>query len=155
MARSLQKELKQKKPFTNLEDEAYVALVRTTDMLAYDTATLFKAHGITGTQYNVLRILRGSSLEGLSCQEIGQRLITKVPDVTRLLDRLEQQDFIRRERQSDDRRVVKVWINEKGLALLDKLDAPVEDIHLRQFSHIGKEKLQTLIAILAEIRDPC
>ena len=110
-----------------------------------------KEHGLTGTQYNVLRILRGAAPSGLPCKGIGDRMISHDPDMTRLLDRMEKRGLITRERQSDDRRVVKTRITAQGLEVLKKLDAPVQELHRRQFRNIGTERLKSLAAALEEI----
>src|SRR5258707_412107 len=102
----LLKELKQTKPFQTLETEAILNLQKTMDVLGHQMEAFLKAFSISGTQYNVLRILRGAGLEGLKCSEIGERLVTHDPDITRLLDRMEKRGFIVRAREEKDRRVV-------------------------------------------------
>src|ERR1700678_3235017 len=102
----LKAELKQKAPFTSREQEAYLSLLRTTDALQTQSEAGLKDFGLTGTQYNALRILRGAGPEGLPCREIGERMITHDPDITRLLDRLEERGFVERARAKNDRRVI-------------------------------------------------
>src|ERR1700682_1900557 len=118
MPRGLQAELKQKIPFTSREAEAYLSLLRTADALETQVEARLKEFGLTGTQYNALRILRGAGPDGLPCREIGERMITRDPDITRLLDRLEDRGFVERTRARDDRRVIYGKIPAAGLKLL-------------------------------------
>ncbi len=117
IARGLQEELKQSKPFTCTEEEAYLNIMRTAALLDHALAQALKPYDITGTQYNVLRILRGAGADGLSRNAVGERLVRSVPDVTRLLDRMEELGWIVRERGSSDRRYVNTTITKKGLEL--------------------------------------
>ena len=135
---------------TSLEAKVFVALLRAADRLAQDADSLIKSHGLTGTQYNVLRILRGAGPAGLPCKGIGDRMISRDPDMTRLLDRLEKRSLITRERQSQDRRVIKTCITPAGLDILKKLDAPVDDLHKKQFRHLSASKLKVLAESLRE-----
>jgi DNA-binding MarR family transcriptional regulator len=114
---------------------------------------VFRSKDLTPTQYNVLRILRGAGDEGLSCREIGERMITRDSDITRMLDRLEAQELIRRERQTDDRRVVLTFISEKGLALLAELDGPVKEMNRRTLGHMTRKELETLSQLLKKARN--
>lgn len=148
MTRTLADEIKQTKPFSSLAEEAFLNLQRTAEALVRGSAETLKPFGITGTQYNVLRILRGAGPEGLPCSEIGERMVTRDPDVTRLLDRLEKQHFITRTRSDEDRRVVNTRITKKGLDLLEKLDTPMTEIHTRQLGHMSRESLLSLIESL-------
>lgn len=134
------------------EGEIFVNLQRTADVLAQQAEQLFKAHGLTGPQYNVLRILRGAEPEGLACRAISERMITHDPDMTRLLDRLESRGLIQRERQSDDRRVIKTRITAAGLDLLKTLDLPIRELHKKQFRHVSAARLKTLAELLQEVR---
>ena len=134
------------------EGEIFVNLQRTADVLAQQVEQLFKAHGLTGPQYNVLRILRGAEPEGLACRAISERMITHDPDMTRLLDRLESRGLIQRERQSDDRRVIKTRITAAGLDLLKTLDLPIRELHKKQFRHVSAARLKTLAELLKEVR---
>ena len=133
------------------EEAAFLELCRTTDVLGRRLTALLKAEDLSATQYNVLRILRGA-LDGLACGETGNRMITRDPDITRLLDRMEKRSLITRKRQSDDRRVVKTFITPQGLELLKILDRPVSALHKRQFQDIAPAKLKVLAAMLEEIR---
>jgi DNA-binding MarR family transcriptional regulator len=135
----------------SLESRAFVALLTAADRLSQDAERLVKEYGLTGTQYNVLRILRGAEPAGLACKGISDRMISHDPDMTRLLDRMEKRGLITRERQTDDRRVVKTRVTSQGLEVLRKLDAPVQDLHKRQFRHMGTERLKSLAAALEEI----
>lgn len=148
----LQDEIRQSKPFRCIEEEAYLSIVRTAAMLEHALLQALKAFDITPTQYNVLSILRGAGAEGLCRNEVGCRLVTAMPDVTRLLDRMEDTGLIVRQRSSADRRVVSTKLTKKGLDLVGRLDATVVEIHERQFAHVDKRSLKTLIALLEDVR---
>jgi DNA-binding MarR family transcriptional regulator len=135
----------------HLEDRLFVAIVRTADSLAQEAEQLIKSHGLTGAQYNVLRILRGSEPEGLLCRGISERMISRDPDITRLLDRMEKRNLITRERQTEDRRVIKTRITTEGLACLKKLDHPVSELHQRQFGHMKAARKKLVAELLDEI----
>src|SRR5208282_6941377 len=122
MPGKLQKEIGKSGPFASLEEEAMLNLLRTADRLAGRSEGVLKAKGLTPTQYNVLRILRGVWPQGIACQEIARRMITRDADLTRLLDRLESRNLVQRQRQSGDRRVVHISITHGGLSLLAELD---------------------------------
>ena len=139
-------------PPASLEERVFLALLKVADTLGQQAEQLTRAVELTGTQYNVLRILRGAGSEGLACRGIGDRMITHDPDITRLLDRLEKQGSITRERQKHDRRVVKARITPRGLQLLKPLDQPMRDLHKRQFRHMAGARLKTLYGLLEEIR---
>jgi DNA-binding MarR family transcriptional regulator len=134
------------------ENRLFVALLQAADALGQEAEQVVKTAGLTGTQYNVLRILRGSEPEGLACNEIGERMISHDPDITRLLDRMEKRGLITRERQTQDRRVVKARITAQGLSLLKTLDQPVRELHQRQFQHMTARQMKTLATLLEEIR---
>src|SRR5215472_10155563 len=133
------------------EEAAYLELWRTTDMLSRALARLLKAEDLSATQYNVLRILRGAP-DGLPCGEIARRMITRDPDITRLLDRLEKRGLISRYRETGDRRVVMARITKEGLTLLTRLDEPVQEAHRLQLSHLGQERLRQLTELLQAAR---
>lgn len=135
----------------NPEEAAFLDLVRTCDLLSRGAAQVLKSEDLSSTQYNVLRILRGAP-EGLPCGEIANRMITKDPDITRLLDRMEKRELISRCRETKDRRMVMTRIAPQGLKLLDRLDKPVEQIHRNQLGHLGREKLRALQDLLAAAR---
>jgi DNA-binding MarR family transcriptional regulator len=153
MARDLKDELKQTKDFPSPEVEAYLSIVRTAAVLEHELAEALKPAGITPTQYNVLRILRGAGPEGLCRNEVGARLVRQVPDVTRLLDRLEDAGQIARERSDDDRRYVTTRITRDGLRTLERLDDVVIGVHKRQLGHVGTKQLRTLIGALGVARE--
>ena len=152
MAGRLKDEIKKRGPFESLEQEVLLNLLRTADALGRDFEAVFKPAGISMTQYNVLRILRGAGEDGLACGEIGDRMITRDPDMTRLLDRLESRGLITRVREATDRRVVKTRITKDGLSLLSKLDDPISATHQKQMEHMDERKLQTLLKLLEEAR---
>ena len=154
MPKSLQEELKQSKPFASVEVEAYISLLRTEAMLSQRPAALFKSFGITQSLYNLLRIIRGGPAEGVPCSSIADRLIARVPDVTRLVDRAVGLNLVTRRRPENDRRVVLLSLTERGRALLEELSGPLEAIHQEQMSRLSKEELQRLIELLGRLRDP-
>ena len=148
MAPGLKEELKQNAPFRSREQEAYLSLLRTADALQTSVEAKLNEFGLTGTQYNALRILRGAGPDGLPCSEIGGRMITHDPDVTRLLNRLEKRGFVKRARGKTDRRVIYGKITPAGLKLLAAMDHPVEKHGREILSHLGEDKLRELIALL-------
>ena len=150
---TLRTELKMTRPFKSLEEEAILNIARTAALIEHSAAEAFKPFDLTITQYNVLRILRGAGTEGLCRNEVGERLVTKVPDVTRLLDRMEAAGLIVRERGTEDRRYVATRITDKGLKLLDKIDRELPAIHGRQLGHVSQKRLRELISILEEVRN--
>jgi DNA-binding MarR family transcriptional regulator len=154
MPTDLRREIKQGKPFQSLEQEAMLNLERTTAVLSHAIAEALKPHGITPTQYNVLRILRGAGAPGLCRNEVRDRLVSQVPDVTRLLDRLEEVGLVERSRDAADRRLVTTRITAKGQQLLRDLDAPVVEMHRRQLGHMTREQLRTLVELLGVARGP-
>ena len=125
----------------------FLELLRTTDMLSRGLAQVLKVEDVSSTQYNVLRILRGAP-EGLPCGEIASRMITRDPDVTRLLDRLEKRELISRCRETEDRRTVRARIAPEGLQLLARLDEPVRAAHRKQLGHLGRQRLKALADLL-------
>jgi DNA-binding MarR family transcriptional regulator len=133
------------------EEDAFLDLLRTTDMLSRGMVGILKSEDLSSTQYNVLRILRGAP-EGLACGEIANRMITRDPDVTRLLDRLEKRELISRCRETKDRRTVMARITPEGLKLLARLDEPVLAGHRRQLGHLGRERLKALAELLSVAR---
>jgi DNA-binding MarR family transcriptional regulator len=152
MSTRLRDEIKQTRPFSSPEQEAFLSLGRTWAVLEHAMAEALKPHGITPTQYNVLRILRGAGEAGLCRSEIIERMIARVPDATRLLDRMEAVDLVERERSEEDRRFVTTRITEAGLRLLVELDATILELHQRQFAALDETGLRTLIDLLALAR---
>jgi DNA-binding MarR family transcriptional regulator len=153
MPQRLRDEIKQTKPFGSLEQEALLSIARTAAVLEHAMGEELKAHGITPTQFNVLRILRGAGAGGLSRQDVRERMISPVADCTRLLDRLDEMGLVTRERDLDDRRVVTTRITQDGLQLLAALDRPVADFHRRQLGHMDARSLQQLVDLLAVARE--
>ena len=152
MATPLHVELQQTRPFDLLEEEAHVSIGRTAALLDRAFAQMLKPHGITPTQYNVLRILRGAGAAGLCRNEVGARLVTPVPDVTRLLDRMADLKLIARQRSDEDRRLVRTHLTAKGLDLVNGLDSVLRPSHQKRLAGISREKLEALVATLAEVR---
>jgi DNA-binding MarR family transcriptional regulator len=139
------------RPSVLLEARVFIALQKVADALAQEVEQLLKTHGLTAAQYNVLRILRGAEPEGLACSNISERMISHDPDMTRLLDRMEKRALITRQRQKDDRRVVKTRITPAGLDLLKGLDEPIREVHKRQFQHVPPARLKTLAELLDQV----
>jgi DNA-binding MarR family transcriptional regulator len=152
MSTTLQQEIQQARPFRSLEEEAGLNLFRTVQLLADTSMQLFRQHGLTPTQYNVLRILRGAGDTGLGRNDIRDRLLDRMPDVTRLLDKMEEAGLVRRERSTTDRRCVPTLLTEKGKALVDELNEPVAAMQHEQFGHLTPGQLHTLIETLTQIR---
>ena len=151
---SLKDEIKKKKPFEHPEEEAYLNLLRTTTVLYARFEALLKQSGLSEPQYNVLRILRGVGGCGLPSSEVGARMITRVPDVTRLVDRLEAAGLVERCRIAQDRRVVQVKITAKGLAALADLDEPLVALNKKLLAHMTRKELDELIRLLEKARHP-
>jgi DNA-binding MarR family transcriptional regulator len=149
----LKTELKQSRPFRSLEEELTLNITRTAAVLEHALAQALKPYDITPTQYNVLRILRGAGSEGLCRNEVGQRLLRRVPDVTRLLDRMEDMNLIVRERGSADRRFVSTTVTRKGLDILDRLDRCIDTIHRDQLGHLDEKAQRQLIGLLTAARE--
>lgn len=148
------REIKQTKPFGSLEEELILNLIRTTDFFVHRNGELLKQFGLSGEQYNVLRILRGAGPGGLPCSEIGARMLTRSPDITRLLDRLEAAGFAQRARSTNDRRVVNTVISKEGLSLLKDLDGPVLEGARSSLQHMPQSALRSTIKLLEELRTP-
>ncbi len=144
-------EIQQHTPFATIEEELLVSLLRTTDVLEERFDRLVKPFGISMTQYNVLRILRGAGPSGRTCGEIGERLIAREPDVTRLLERLEKAGYLARTRDTSDRRVVVTRITPAGLKLLSELDKPISELD-GLLKPIGEKKIEKMLKLLDELR---
>jgi DNA-binding MarR family transcriptional regulator len=136
----------------SLEEAVFLDLLRTSDVLSRRLAHVLKSEDLSSNQYNVLRILRGAP-EGLACGEIGSRMISRDPDITRLLDRLEKRGLISRCRETKDRRTVLTRISPEGLKLLARLDEPVQQAHREQLGHLGRERLKALTELLRDSRE--
>ena len=148
----LKAEISQSRPFAGFEEEAFLNLQRTSALLAQDLGRLFKSKGLTTTQYNALRILRGAHPDALTCSTVGERMVTPVPDTTRLLDRLASRDLVERDRDAKDRRIVNVKINEAGLQVLSELDEPLRLWLEERLGHFDSEELQSFIGMLENAR---
>lgn len=135
-----------------LEDQLFVTILKTADSLSQEAEQVIRTSGLTATQYNVLRILRGAEPDGLLCRGIAERMISRDPDMTRLLDRMEKHDWITRERQKDDRRVIKARITPAGMKLLQSLDQPIHDLHKKQFRHMSAARQKLLFELLSEVQ---
>ena len=153
MVSKLQEELRQTKPFAAREEEVYLNIQHTAEALWWGVNETLKRAELTPTQYNVLRILRGAGEEGASCGEIGERLVTKDSDITRLLDRLEARGLISRGREAKDRRRITTRITADGLRTLAGLDGPIVECHRRQLGHLGEKQLAALSRLLDAARD--
>jgi MarR family transcriptional regulator, organic hydroperoxide resistance regulator len=145
--------LKPPHPPPSPEERLFLAVLKTADALGQEAELLTKSIGLTSTQYNVLRILRGAGPDGLPCRGIGERMISRDPDMTRLLDRMEKGGLITRARQKDDRRVVKTQITDAGLSLLQKLDQPMRELHKKQFQHMATAQVKALGDLLDALKN--
>jgi DNA-binding MarR family transcriptional regulator len=152
MPATLREELKQTRPFNSLEQEGLLSIVRTSAQLMDRFELFLRPYGITGTQYNVLRILRGADSGGLCRNDLRDRMLTRMPDVTRLLDRMEEAGLVERTRDADDRRMVTSRITRRATELLATLDPIVAEREKRFFSGIDRDQIQTLVDVLAAIR---
>ena len=153
MSPALKDELKQTKPFRTLHQEAQLNILRTANLVSDAFDRMLKPYGITGTQYNVLRILRGAEPGGLCRNEVSQRLLNRMPDATRLLDRMEEAGLVTRQRSETDRRLVTTRITEKGRDLVDSLDEAADQQHERAMGHLSDEQLHALIDLLTLVRN--
>jgi DNA-binding MarR family transcriptional regulator len=153
MSPTLQEDLRQTRPFGSLQQEAYLSVVRTTSALTDRVEDLLKPYGISATQYNVLRILRGAGQGGLCRNELRDRMLTRMPDMTRLLDRMEEAGLVARSREQEDRRMVLTKITARGEELLGELDRPMTELHRDQLAALSKDQLRTLIDLLTAIRE--
>jgi DNA-binding MarR family transcriptional regulator len=154
MPSRLESELKQARPFSRKTEEALVSIMRTAAVLDHVLQDALKQFGITGTQYNVLRILRGAGKDGLCGREIGERLVSRVPDVSRLLDRMEDLGLMTRERDPDDRRHITARATPKGLKILVEAEPTLRALEEQYFGRIGAGPLKDLIETLDAVRHP-
>jgi len=152
VAGKIQRELQQTRAPRSLQEEASLNIVRTADVLMQALGDVLKPYMLSATQYNVLRILRGAGNDGVSCKEIGKRLLARDPDITRLMDRLEQRGLVLRDRAKEDRRVVTHRLTESGEELVNELQRPIETLHQRCIGHMKPERLRNLIELLEEVR---
>jgi MarR family transcriptional regulator, 2-MHQ and catechol-resistance regulon repressor len=149
----LQHELKKKRPFASPLEEALLSVVRTNDQLQIRCARLLRQHGLTPSQYNILRILRGEG-KPLPILEIASRTVTVVPGITGLIDRLEQAGMVNRLRCEKDRRVIYVALTDQGVTTLAALDQPLDDLHHKLLDHLSRSELKDLIQLLEKVRAP-
>ena len=149
---SLATTLKQNRPFVSLEQEVYLSMLRTASELSYAGDQFFRPFGITPSQYNVLRILRGAGTDGLCRNEISERMVTATPDMTRLLDRMESAGWVTRERAEEDRRQVSTHITKSGMELLTRLEQPTGDFVKRLFTGTAVSDLKTVLKVNDQIR---
>lgn len=154
MTPTLRDEIRQRKPFKSIHEEAALNIVRTAAVLGADFERIFKAYEITATQYNVLRILRGADEAGLCRNEVRDRLLTRMPDATRLLDRMEKAGLISRSREQEDRRLVTTRLTKKGRQVVDDLDPIVARQHKSRLGHLSEKQLATLNSLLTQARHP-
>ena len=152
VAGKLQQEIHQTKAIRCREEEAALNIVRTADVLMLALGDVLKPHLLSATQYNVLRILRGAGKDGASCKDIGSRLVARDPDITRLMDRLEQRELVTRDRARQDRRMVTHRLTGVGLDLVNELDGPIEALHQRTMGYMKARKLRELVGLLEEVR---
>jgi DNA-binding MarR family transcriptional regulator len=148
----LQREIRQSKPFVSLEQETVLGLFKTADLIRRLIDGFLEPYGVTPQQYNVLRILRGAGDDGIATLAIGARMIEQTPGVTRLLSRLEKKGWVRRRRQTGDRRQVLCWITPKGRKLLAKLDRPMQERVDTAVGALSGRDLRGLIRSLDKIR---
>lgn len=150
---SLRDEIKQTKPFGSPVEEAVLNIIRTAEVIRYTAADALKPFGLTGTQYNVLRILRGAGATGLACGAIAERMVTQDSDITRLLDRLSTMGLIERGRSESDRRVVNAIITAEGKKVLTRLDPVVRQLNQDLLGHLDERTLAVMIRGLEQIRE--
>ena len=149
----LESQIKQSRPFRTPEEQLFVNLLRTARQLLDDFDRLLRGYELTQPQYNILRILRGAGAPGLPSGEIGERMVGRDPDVTRLLDRMEERGLVVRTRSTADRRVVTAQLTPEGLRMVDALDAPLLAMHSRQLGHLSAEEKESLNRLLERTRD--
>lgn len=152
MPGKLVKEIRQSKPIRLLEEEASMNIVRTADVLMAKVMDILKPYGLSATQYNVLRILRGAGAAGATCKDVASRMLTRDPDITRLMDRLEKRGLLTRDRAKEDRRFVTTRLTVAGLDMVNELDGPVERLHRNQMRHMAADQLRCLVGLLEEVR---
>jgi DNA-binding MarR family transcriptional regulator len=152
VAGKIQNELQQKKPIRHVGEEAALNILRTSDVLTQQVMDVLKPYGLSPTQYNVFRILRGAGSEGICCKAIADRLITRDPDITRLIDRLEKRGLLVRTRAKEDRRYVTIQLTTSGLEMVNELDEPMRKLNQHVMRNLDAAELQTLINLLEQVR---
>lgn len=153
VAGRLQAEIRQTKPFELIEEEAVLNIARTAEVLRQNMAEFLQTWQLSGTQYNVLRILRGAGDGGATCSQVSARMINHDPDITRLFDRLETRGLVARERGKEDRRIVFTRITPEGLSLLAQIDKPLRNHFRGRMEHMKPASLENLIGQLEQIRE--
>jgi DNA-binding MarR family transcriptional regulator len=153
MPKNLQRLIKQAKPFRSLEAELFLNVLRTSTMLLGEMTEVLRSYELTQPQYNVLRILRGAGDEGLPLGEIGERMVNREPDISRLIDRMEARALVERQRSATDRRMVSVRLTSDGRRVVDSLDAPIAEMHMAQLAHMSREELKQANALLERMRE--
>jgi DNA-binding MarR family transcriptional regulator len=153
MNKGLQAEIKQSIPFRSSATEAMLSILRTAAVIEHRVGEELKRFGITGPQHNVLRILRGAGQKGLCGREIGERMVSRVPDVPRMLERMEGMKLISRVRDTEDRRQVTARITQKGLDLLSRVEPVLDQAELDRFSQLDGKRIQAIIEGLAAVRE--
>ena len=154
MVCGLAKELRQSRPFQSAEHEAFLGVLRTAAVLSDDLERILKPEGLSLAQYNVLRILRGAEPGGLCRNEVRDRMLTRMPDMTRLLDRMESAGLVARSRSATDRRLVTTRISQRAVQVLERLHDAVAEEHRRRFAHLSKSEIRTLLDLLERVRQP-
>lgn len=149
---TLQQQLKKEQPFETLELETFLNLLRTHNMIAAGPGRLMKRHGLSSAQYNILKILDSHHGEGLPCLEIVQQMVTRVPDITRLVDRLAEAELVERNRSESDRRVVMITITTKGRQIVETIRQPLLEIHKQNLGHMTEQELSQLNHLLVKAR---
>jgi MarR family transcriptional regulator, organic hydroperoxide resistance regulator len=152
VAGKILEELQQTKPFLHVEEEAFLNIHRTSDLLMQQLLVLLKPYGLSPTQYNVLRILRGAGETGVTCKDVGSRMLTRDPDITRLLDRLEKRNLVTRNRAKEDRRFVAIQITTEGLDILKQLDEPIVQLQMDVFKAMDEGQVKQLVDLLESVR---
>lgn len=152
MTDELALEIEQTAPYSSLEHAAQISIIQTSSQIMHAFEQMLRPHGITATQFNVLRILRGAGPQGLCRNEIAERMVNRMPDVTRLLDRMEEGGYIARERSREDRRMVRTVLTGKGRRLLEEIDEEVVAEQKRPFRSLAPGQLQSLISMLSQVR---
>jgi MarR family transcriptional regulator, organic hydroperoxide resistance regulator len=153
VAGKILKELQQSKPFHHIEEEVFLNVQRTADAMMQEVLDVLRPFALSMTQYNVLRILRGAGTAGATCKDIASRMITRDPDITRMLDRLERRGLLTRSRAKEDRRFVSIRITPEGLTLLKELDTPIEEKQVALMRHMSHGQLGDDVELLEQIRD--
>ena len=152
MSNSLQAQIKRAHPFEIPQEEVHLNIQRTYGVLMGPTHKLLKQHQLSPPLYNILRILRGIGRDGLPCSQIAERMVTREPDITRLVDRLESAGWVKRDRSTKDRRVVTVTLTTSGKKVVNKIDKPMEELHREILGHLTKKEMVELNRLLVKAR---